>query len=247
MCGELIADATRDGARVIVVLSEYGITPVATPVHINRALRQAGLLQVRDEHGRELLDPGAVRRLRRRRSSDRARLRARPGRVAEVRGAARGAARRRARARRRAASAPPASTTRARASWSRSPRPTPGSPTTTGSTTRARRTSRAPSRSIASPATTRSSCSSIRRSASRSSRSAWRLAKRASASARLMDVIPLDATLVKGSHGRLPDDAADGAAADRRRSGGLAGRRAAGCHDGVKQIVLRHLFEGGHA
>ena len=39
--------------------------------------------------------------------------------------------------------------------------PTPGSPTTTGSTTRARPTSRAPSRSIASPATTRSSCSSI--------------------------------------------------------------------------------------
>jgi predicted AlkP superfamily pyrophosphatase or phosphodiesterase len=53
--GDLIADAERDGARVIV-LSEYGITPVSTPVHINRALRQEGLLAVRVEDGGELLD-----------------------------------------------------------------------------------------------------------------------------------------------------------------------------------------------
>ncbi len=38
VAGDLIADAERDGARVIV-LSEYGITPVSTPIHINRALR----------------------------------------------------------------------------------------------------------------------------------------------------------------------------------------------------------------
>jgi predicted AlkP superfamily pyrophosphatase or phosphodiesterase len=55
VAGSLIADAARDGARV-VVLSEYGITPVTTPVHINRALRQAGLLRVRVEDGGELLD-----------------------------------------------------------------------------------------------------------------------------------------------------------------------------------------------
>jgi len=54
--GELIADAARDGARVIV-LSEYGITAVSTPIHINRALRQAGLLRVRREGDGELLDP----------------------------------------------------------------------------------------------------------------------------------------------------------------------------------------------
>jgi predicted AlkP superfamily pyrophosphatase or phosphodiesterase len=54
--GDLIADAARDGARV-VILSEYGITPVSTPVHINRALRQAGLLRVRREGDGELLDP----------------------------------------------------------------------------------------------------------------------------------------------------------------------------------------------
>ncbi|MBL26986.1 MAG: alkaline phosphatase family protein [Rhodospirillaceae bacterium] len=56
--GELIEDAEKDGAKVIV-LSEYGITPVSRPVHINRSLRQAGLIQIREELGRELLDPGA--------------------------------------------------------------------------------------------------------------------------------------------------------------------------------------------
>jgi predicted AlkP superfamily pyrophosphatase or phosphodiesterase len=55
--GDLIADAARDGARVMI-LSEYGITSVTTPVHINRALRQAGLLRVRREGDGELLDTG---------------------------------------------------------------------------------------------------------------------------------------------------------------------------------------------
>ena len=55
VAGDLIADAQRDGARVIV-LSEYGITSVSRPVHINRALREAGLLSVRIEDGGELLD-----------------------------------------------------------------------------------------------------------------------------------------------------------------------------------------------
>jgi len=55
VAGDLIADAERDGARVIV-LSEYGIVPVSTPIHVNRALRQAGHLSVRIEDGGELLD-----------------------------------------------------------------------------------------------------------------------------------------------------------------------------------------------
>jgi predicted AlkP superfamily pyrophosphatase or phosphodiesterase len=54
--GDLISDAARDGARVII-LSEYGIMPVSTPVHINRALREAGLLRVRREGNGEILDP----------------------------------------------------------------------------------------------------------------------------------------------------------------------------------------------
>ena len=38
-----LADAARASGRSVVVLSEYGITPVDRPVHINRALRDAGL------------------------------------------------------------------------------------------------------------------------------------------------------------------------------------------------------------
>lgn len=55
VAGRLIADADRDGARVIV-LSEYGITPVSRPIHVNRVLREAGLLEVRVEDGGEILD-----------------------------------------------------------------------------------------------------------------------------------------------------------------------------------------------
>jgi predicted AlkP superfamily pyrophosphatase or phosphodiesterase len=58
LCGELIEPAQRGGARIIVV-SEYGITPVTDAVHINRALRRAGLIRVRVEMGREILDAGA--------------------------------------------------------------------------------------------------------------------------------------------------------------------------------------------
>jgi predicted AlkP superfamily pyrophosphatase or phosphodiesterase len=58
VCGELIEHFTRDGARVLV-LSEYGITRVDGAVHINRALRQAGLVRVRAERGLEKLDAGA--------------------------------------------------------------------------------------------------------------------------------------------------------------------------------------------
>jgi predicted AlkP superfamily pyrophosphatase or phosphodiesterase len=60
VCAELIEAAQRAGARVIV-LSEYGVTAVSRPVHINRALRQGGYIQVREELGRELLDAGASR------------------------------------------------------------------------------------------------------------------------------------------------------------------------------------------
>ncbi|MEO1095338.1 MAG: nucleotide pyrophosphatase/phosphodiesterase family protein [Cyanobacteria bacterium J06638_28] len=58
LCGDLIDFYENRGAQVIV-LSEYGITPVNKPVHINRLLREAGLLQVREELGLELLDAGA--------------------------------------------------------------------------------------------------------------------------------------------------------------------------------------------
>lgn len=43
----------------IILLSEYGITNVDQPVHLNRELRKNGFLQIRTERGLELLDPGA--------------------------------------------------------------------------------------------------------------------------------------------------------------------------------------------
>ena len=59
LCGQLIAHADQTGQRVVVV-SEYGITQATDAVHINRALREAGLITVRpEEHGREILDAGA--------------------------------------------------------------------------------------------------------------------------------------------------------------------------------------------
>src|SRR5581483_2707780 len=58
VCGDLIRHYEGCGAGVIV-LSEYGIAPVSRPVNINRILREAGLVAVREELGRELLDPGA--------------------------------------------------------------------------------------------------------------------------------------------------------------------------------------------
>lgn len=57
--GKLIS-AAREVDADIVVLSEYGITSVNKPIHINRALRDAGYLTVRLEPlGWETLDCGA--------------------------------------------------------------------------------------------------------------------------------------------------------------------------------------------
>jgi predicted AlkP superfamily pyrophosphatase or phosphodiesterase len=56
VAGDLAA-AARASGRTVVILSEYGITKVDRPIHINRALRNAGLMTVRQEDGGELLDP----------------------------------------------------------------------------------------------------------------------------------------------------------------------------------------------
>ena len=58
ICGTLIAHCRAHGRRIIV-LSEYGLVNVTGPVHINRALREGGLLAVRDELDTDALDPGA--------------------------------------------------------------------------------------------------------------------------------------------------------------------------------------------
>ena len=57
VCGDLIDFYEARGARVIV-LSEYGIVPVSRPVHLNRLFREQGWIALREELGRELLDAG---------------------------------------------------------------------------------------------------------------------------------------------------------------------------------------------
>ena len=69
----------------------------------------------------------------------------------------------------------------------------------------------------------------------------WRLVKKILGFRTLMDVIPLDASLVKGSHGRPTDDDQEGAVfmtsdATFAEEGPLA-------PTAVKDMILRHVFE----
>lgn len=58
--GDLIDFFHKRGVQ-IVLLSEYGITNADTPVHLNRVFRRQGWLAVKDELGLEVLDAGASR------------------------------------------------------------------------------------------------------------------------------------------------------------------------------------------
>jgi len=59
---EDLAERVREKGARVVVLSEYGIEAATTPVHVNRALREAGLLRVRESPWvGETLDAGASR------------------------------------------------------------------------------------------------------------------------------------------------------------------------------------------
>lgn len=239
VAGDLIADASRDGARV-VVLSEYGITSVSTPVHINRALRQAGLLRVRREGDGELLDPNQSDAFA---VSDHQIAHvyvANPNLIEEVRrivGTLPGVEHVLDRAEQGAlaidhprsgelvALARPAA-------WftyyywldDRS------APDFARLVEIHRKPGYDPVELFLDPAI-------------RFPRLAigWRLAKRALGLATLMDVIPLDATLVRGSHGRVTDDASDGpvfvSSEPRLIPDGPIAATA------VKDIVLRHVFD----
>ncbi len=55
---DLIQFYESRGIRVIV-LSEYGISPVTRPIHLNRLFREKGWIQVKEELGLETLDCGA--------------------------------------------------------------------------------------------------------------------------------------------------------------------------------------------
>lgn len=58
VCEDLISFYESRETQVIV-LSEYGITNVNNPVFLNRIFRENGLLSVREERGLELMDAGA--------------------------------------------------------------------------------------------------------------------------------------------------------------------------------------------
>jgi predicted AlkP superfamily pyrophosphatase or phosphodiesterase len=60
IAGDLIDFFDKRGVQV-VLLSEYGITNVDTPIHLNRIFRERGWLTVKDELGLEILDAGASR------------------------------------------------------------------------------------------------------------------------------------------------------------------------------------------
>lgn len=56
-----LIEHAKSRGREIALLSEYGITDVQHPVFINRVLRQAGYLAVQKAQNGELLEPGASR------------------------------------------------------------------------------------------------------------------------------------------------------------------------------------------
>ena len=60
VCADLVSYYETQKVQVII-LSEYGITDVSNPIALNRELRKQGYLQIREERGLELLDAGASR------------------------------------------------------------------------------------------------------------------------------------------------------------------------------------------
>jgi len=60
LAGRLLDFFRSNGCRV-VILSEYGISQVSRPIHPNRLLREAGLLSLKIDLGKEYLDPFASR------------------------------------------------------------------------------------------------------------------------------------------------------------------------------------------
>jgi len=239
LCGEIIHEAEQGGARVIV-LSEYGITGVSRPVHVNRALRQAGLIQVREEMGREQLDPGASTAFAVADHQIAHVYVQRPERLAEVKAlleALPGVERVLD-----ADSKPGYGLDHPRAGelvalaaadawftyyfWTDDAK----APDYARTVDIHRKPGYDPVELFIDP---RLSLPKLR--------IAWRLAKRAAGFRTLMDLIPLDAGLVKGSHGRVTDQAEDGpvfisSAPDLLPEGPVPAV-------GVKRLILDHVFE----
>jgi predicted AlkP superfamily pyrophosphatase or phosphodiesterase len=240
LCAEIIEDARRDGARIIV-LSEYGITPVNRAIDINRALRRAGLIAVREELGREQLDPGASaafavadHQIAHVYVSDKERvdeiktlIAALPGieRVLDGSGKAQfGLDHPRSG---ELVAVADANSWFTYYYWLDDDK----APDYARTVDIHRKPGYDPVELFLDPSIRMPQLSV-----------GWRLAKRALGMRTLMDVIPLDASLVKGSHGRPTDDAADGAVlissdADLLPTGPIAATE-------VKDLILRHVFDG---
>ncbi|RZS96398.1 alkaline phosphatase family protein [Cecembia calidifontis] len=60
VAADLITYFEKQGTEVLL-LSEYGITTVNNPIHINRILRKEGCIVVKNELGRETLDAGTCK------------------------------------------------------------------------------------------------------------------------------------------------------------------------------------------
>ncbi len=55
-CARLVIDAAREIGATVVIVSEYGLVPVSRPVYLNRALRKMGWITVRDGPYGEMLE-----------------------------------------------------------------------------------------------------------------------------------------------------------------------------------------------
>jgi predicted AlkP superfamily pyrophosphatase or phosphodiesterase len=243
LCGEIIDDARRDGARV-VVLSEYGIMPVSRPIDINRALRREGMIAVREELGREQMDPGASAAFavadhqiahiyvssKDRIAEVKTLIAALPGveRVLDESGKAEFGIDH-ARSGELVAVAD-ANSWFTYYYWLDDDK----APDYARTVDIHRKPGYDPVELFLDPSI-RIPQFSI----------GWRLAKRAIGMRTLMDVIPLDATLVKGSHGRPSDDAADGAVLISSEADLLPVSSITATE--VKDLILRHVFDGGAA
>src|SRR5579872_4036531 len=243
LCAEIIEDAQRDGAQVIV-LSEYGITPVNRAIDINRALRRAGLIAVREELGREQLDPGAsvvfavadhqiahiYVNAKERIADVKSLIAALPGveRVFDDSDKAQ-VGLDHARSGEIVAVAD-AGSWFTYYYWLDDDK----APDYARTVDIHRKPGYDPVELFLDPAIRMPKLSI-----------GWRLAKRAVGMRTLMDVIPLDPSLVKGSHGRLTDNAAEGAvlissAADLLPAGSIAATE-------VKDLIHRHVFDDRQA
>ncbi|HEY0705208.1 MAG TPA: nucleotide pyrophosphatase/phosphodiesterase family protein, partial [Polyangia bacterium] len=239
VCAPLIEAAKKAGAA-IVVLSEYGITRVSGAVHINRVLREAGLLAVRPEKMGEQLDAGASEAFAVADHQIAHVYVRRPERIAEVAALLRkvdgieavwGDAEKQRNGLDHARSGELVAVSRADRwftyyFWLDDDR----APDYARTVDIHRKPGYDPVELFVDP--------SIRAA---KVKVGWTLLKRKAGFRSLLDVIGLDASLVKGSHGRLTDDPADGplflsSEADLLPAGGSIEATS------VKATILRHVF-----